>query len=125
MPQVEVCYCPGKLTSKSRDRLRDMLPIIVASGLDIPEIEEMRLTPNDIGVRFQQAGLDDVLTHDVEIKITANLYPEREKKLQEGATNEIICKIQPLIPSGRTCYVWPNLVKAAFVEAVGTGEVQD
>lgn len=124
MPQVEVCYRPGKLTPASRNMLRQMLPIIVAGALHVQEKKEMHLTPNDIGVRFNQAELDDVLTHDVEIKVSANLYPEREKKLQEGATTEIVCRVQPVLPPGTTFYAWVNLVKAAFLEAVGTGAVQ-
>lgn len=122
MPQVEVFSRPGKLTIESRDMLRKMLPIIVAGALDVPEKEEMRLTPNDIGVKFLYAGPDDVLTHDIEITVEGNFYPERHENLKER-TSQIISKVMPLLQVWVSFYVWVKLVQAAFVEAKGSGGV--
>jgi hypothetical protein len=116
MPQVEVVYARGKrVPDHVRYSLRANLPTIVSSALHV-EKEGMRLMRQDIGVRFREAGSDDILTHDVEIKITGNYYPERFKGLQKVRAPKIADEIDAMIPSNLSCYVWVVLEKAAFVE---------
>jgi hypothetical protein len=123
MPQVEVFSGPGKLTIESRDLLRKLLPIIVADALNVTEKKEMHLTPNDIGVRFRYAGPDDVLTHDVEITVSGNFYPERAEDLKEWRTPQIVRGVMPILQPHISFYVWVKLGEAAFVEAKGSGGV--
>src|SRR4030042_3455457 len=123
MPQVKVFSRLGKLTIESRDQLRKLLPIIVASALNVPEKEDARLHPNDIGVRFSYAKPDDVLTHDIEITVSSNFYPERHDNLKER-TSRIVRGVMPIFQTPVSFYVWVKLVQAAFEWATGSGGVE-
>jgi hypothetical protein len=119
MPQVIVRYDQWRISAECRKTLGLKLPVIVSEALDVPEKEEMRLTPNDIGVEFRPAGPDDILTHIVGITIEGNFYPERWENLKERES-EITIRVAPLLERQISFYVYVKLFQAVFVEAKGT-----
>ena len=96
MPIVEVVH-RGSLPHRPKEELRKMLPEIVAKALHVDRSPRANLTPEEISVRFSEAGQYDVLRRDLEITIFAFGYPERvsrEDVIQEelhNAINALLC----------------------------------
>lgn len=114
MPLAFVNYRDIVLDRGGVKRIVEALPELVAKSLSV---EEGRLVPGEVGVRTRRADAMDILTHDVEIVVFANHYPEREAKVQEAA-EEINTSVEDLLAgTGLRSYVWVLLTPGGFSES--------
>lgn len=110
MPQVNVLLGPN-IPIGVVSRLKERLPEIVSLHLDVPERPEARLTPADIGVRFQHATLADILDSRVEITILCLEFPERRASIDQrtfSIREELVRVISPYISFYVYCLLTPG-----------------
>lgn len=95
---------------------RENLPKLIAQHLGVPNTDA-GLSPEDIEVRFETIGPNDVFGHYLlAIEIRANDYPERRAILQSG-TQSIWDAVNERFPYlNGLFFVWPLLGVGAFVD---------
>lgn len=93
-------------------KVRDAIPAIVATNLDIPEHPAARLVPGDVEIRLLESPFD-VGHMDVEVTVFATKFNAR---IQTGQlrSDKMALDLQSVLPSGMTGFVWVVLVDAFF-----------
>lgn len=126
MPLVHVYWKTGIVRPTAIPDIVKVLPTIVSRALSVPA--EAAFGPEEVTVKpftLAQATGDEKFdfmpelgSHDVEVVIWANHWPEREARKAELAT-QIGADLQDHVPMGNTGFVWLVLVPAAFAEFTG------
>ncbi len=79
MPQVIVRY-NSRINTRVLERLRLDLPIAVARALNVPNTPAA-LIPLEVDVEFRMFREFDIHGNDIDIRVEANFYDERERTL--------------------------------------------
>lgn len=117
MPQVQVDVT-DRFPSRHLKWLTDLLQGVVAQQLTVPNTS-CELNPEDVAVKVHLCGQFDRPTHDLAIRITAGLHPQRSQTLDERRA-AIQKKVEEWLRNagvfGVAVYVWVMLVKDSFGE---------
>lgn len=117
MPVVRVLHKPY-LEDHELDALSVMLPRIVLEVLNIENIVTrltVRLTVEDIVVKFEPLGPRDKMANDIELHIECDNYPSKEA-FRDDSTEEIYKRTSDWINPGRALGVYLKLVNAGWKE---------
>lgn len=114
MPVLHLKYDMYKVPWHLLEKLKEELPSIVTTALDVPDNPEARLTPTDIELWFEKVHVLDANTKDLRILIFAHDYPERRENLQDRI-NEITTGLRAILGEKKvTGWVWVHLNTTAF-----------
>ncbi len=115
MPLVIVNRKEGDVNDAVLRDLVKVLPVVVASALDVPEEPEGRLSPSDIKVWTDSGSEFDVNTKSLEIVIWATEFPDRKADLDKRREHIVRC-VKSVIPTKIHGFVWVLLQPASFGE---------
>jgi len=115
MPLIHIYRKASIVSDAEITRITAKLAEIVAQALDIPELQEGKLTAGDIEIIVHDQTYLSVSNAPLCIIIHANDYPERRANLKER-TRQIVSRLEITRKSTTHGFVWVQLIPSSFIE---------